>query len=40
VVNNGVEYALTQLLIAAALLITGPGEYSLAGILPESLRKL
>jgi putative oxidoreductase len=40
VVNNGMEYALTQLLIGVALLIVGPGEYSLARILPESLRGL
>ena len=28
--NGGVEYALTQLLLAVALLFTGPGEYSLS----------
>jgi putative oxidoreductase len=38
--NNGVEYALTQLLIAVALLIAGPGAYSLAPWLPSWLRKL
>jgi putative oxidoreductase len=37
---GGAEYALTQLLIAAALLITGAGAYSLAGMLPPALRKL
>jgi putative oxidoreductase len=34
----GIEYALTQLLIAIALLINGAGAYSLAPRLP--LRKL
>jgi hypothetical protein len=34
------EYALTLLLVAFALMLTGPGAYSLAGILPEPLRKL
>ena len=38
--KSGVEYALTQLLIALALLITGAGAYSLAAWLPTSLRKL
>ena len=38
--KGGMEYALTQLLVATALLITGPGKYSLAGILPAGLRKL
>ena len=38
--HGGVEYALTQLLVAFALLLTGPGAYSLAGSLPASLRKL
>jgi putative oxidoreductase len=37
--KGGYEYALTQLLIAAALLITGAGTYSLAPLLPASLRK-
>jgi putative oxidoreductase len=37
---GGIEYALTQLLIAVALLITGAGSYSLAGGLPPALRKL
>jgi putative oxidoreductase len=37
---GGIEYALTQLLIATALLITGAGAYSLAGALPPALRKL
>jgi hypothetical protein len=38
--KGGVEYALTQLLIAIALLITGAGAYSLATWLPKPLRKL
>jgi putative oxidoreductase len=37
---GGIEYALTQLLIATALLITRAGAYSLAGALPPALRKL
>jgi putative oxidoreductase len=38
--HGGMEYALTQLLIAFAVLLTGPGAYSLAGSLPPSLRRL
>ena len=38
--KNGYEYALTQLLIAVALLITGAGAYSLAARLPAPLRRL
>jgi len=38
--NNGMEYALTQFLLALGLFITGGGSYSLAGILPPALRKL
>jgi putative oxidoreductase len=38
--HGGIEYALTQLLVAFAILLTGPGAYSLAGSLPPSLRKL
>ncbi len=38
--KGGVEYALTQLLIATALLITGGGAYSLVPWLPAPLRKL
>jgi putative oxidoreductase len=37
--NGGVEYALTQLLLATAFLLTGPGAYSLASWLPSSLQK-
>jgi putative oxidoreductase len=39
VTKGGLEYALTQLLIALALLITGAGAYSLAPRLPQPLRK-
>jgi putative oxidoreductase len=38
--KGGMEYALTQLLIAFAVLLMGPGAYSLAGSLPPSLRRL
>lgn len=38
--NGGYEYALTQLLIALALLITGPGAYSIGAALPGLIRKL
>jgi len=38
--KSGMEYALTQLLIAVALLMLGSGEYSLGVLLPASLRKL
>jgi putative oxidoreductase len=38
--NGGMEYALTQLLIASALLLTGPGRYSLGFLLPRWMRKL
>ena len=38
--KGGIEFALTQLLIAIALLLVGAGRYSLAGILPPGLRKL
>lgn len=38
--KGGMEYPLTQLLIALALLFAGAGRYSLAGLLPQSLREL
>jgi putative oxidoreductase len=38
--NEGFEYALTQLLIAMALFLTGAGAYSLGSRLPRRLRKL
>jgi putative oxidoreductase len=37
--NGGVEYALTQLLLATAFVLTGPGVYSLAPWLPSWLHK-
>lgn len=38
--HGGLEYALTQLLIALAVLLAGPGKYSLAPRLPPGLRRL
>jgi putative oxidoreductase len=38
--KGGMEYAFTQLLLAIALIFTGPGAYSLSSWLPASLRKL
>jgi uncharacterized membrane protein YphA (DoxX/SURF4 family) len=38
--HGGLEYALTELLLAGGLLLAGPGKYSLAGILPGPLQKL
>ena len=38
--NGGAEYAFTQLLLALAFLLTGPGGYSLASRLPGWLRNL
>jgi putative oxidoreductase len=38
--SGGAEYALTQLLVAIAFLLTGPGGYSLNSWLPASLQKL
>jgi putative oxidoreductase len=38
--GGGFEYALTQLLLAIAFLMTGPGAYSLASRLPASFQKL
>ena len=38
--KGGYEYALTQLLIALALLICGPGRYSVAAALPRGIRQL
>lgn len=40
VTKGGIEYALTELLIALALLFAGGGRYSLAGLLPAWWRKL
>jgi putative oxidoreductase len=38
--KGGIEYPLTQLLIALALLVAGAGRYSLVGSLPAWVRKL
>ena len=38
--QGGMEYALTEFLLAAGLLFAGPGKYSLASLLPAPLRKL
>ena len=38
--KGGYEFALTVLLVALGLLITGPGAYSLRGILPGGLKNL
>lgn len=38
--KGGIEYALTELLLALGLLLAGPGKYSLASVLPVPLRKL
>lgn len=40
VTNGGAEYALAQLFVATALLLVGPGTYSLAFLAPPSIRKL
>lgn len=39
VAKGGAEYALTQSLLAVAFLLTGPGKYSLASLLPGPLQK-
>jgi putative oxidoreductase len=38
--KGGMEYALTELLLALGLLLAGPGKYSLTGVLPAPLQKL
>jgi uncharacterized membrane protein YphA (DoxX/SURF4 family) len=38
--QGGYEYALTELLLAFALLLAGPGAWSLRNVLPAPLRKL
>ena len=40
IANQGMEYALTELLLSLGLLLAGPGKYSLASVLPASLQKL
>jgi hypothetical protein len=37
--DGGLEYAMTQLLVALALLLMGPGDYSLAPWLPAWLAR-
>lgn len=39
IAHNGVELALTELLLSLALLFTGAGRFSLGRILPASLQK-
>jgi putative oxidoreductase len=38
--HGGLEYALTEMLLALGLLFAGPGKYSLASVLPRPLQKL
>jgi putative oxidoreductase len=38
--KGGLEYAFTELSIALALFLTGPGAYALNSSLPASIRKL
>lgn len=38
--HNGMEFALTELLLSLGLLLAGGGKYSLASILPGPLQKL
>jgi len=38
--KGGMEYALTELLLALGLLLAGPGKFSLASVLPGPLQKL
>jgi putative oxidoreductase len=38
--HGGLEYALTQMLLALGLLLAGPGKFSLASVLPAPLQKL
>jgi putative oxidoreductase len=40
IAHQGMEYALTELLLSFGLLLAGPGKYSLAGVLPAPLRNL
>jgi putative oxidoreductase len=40
IANQGMEYALTELLLAVGLLLAGPGKYSLGNVLPGPLQKL
>ena len=38
--HQGMEYALTELLLSIGLLLAGPGKFSLASVLPAPLQKL
>lgn len=38
--KGGMEFALTVLLLSLSLLLTGPGAYSLRGLLPRPLKNL
>jgi len=38
--HQGIEYALTELLLSLGLLLSGPGKFSLASVLPGPLQKL
>jgi putative oxidoreductase len=38
--QGGIEYAFTELMVALALVFTGPGEYSLAAKGPPAMRRL
>lgn len=38
--HGGIEFAFTMLLIALALVFTGPGKFSLAALMPERLQNL
>ncbi len=40
IANQGMEYALTEFLLTLALLLTGPGAYSLNHLLPQPIRRL
>ena len=38
--HQGIEYALTELLLSLGLLLSGPGKFSMASVLPGPLQKL
>lgn len=40
IAHGGFEYAFTELVIAMALVFTGPGAFSVAALMPEKLQKL
>src|SRR5580692_10236563 len=39
IAHQGMEYALTELLLSIGLLLAGPGKFSLASVLPAPLQK-